>query len=124
MYVNITGSSNNKDVYIYQSCRKENGKTSSRIYIKLGKYNELLKQFSGDEKKLMEWAKKEAEKETELYNQQNGKVIVDSSKAACIPLNETRSFNVGYLFLQSLCTQLRLDKICRTIKNRHRFKYD
>ena len=42
MYVNITGSSNNKDVYIYQSYRKENGKTSSRIFKKLGKYNELL----------------------------------------------------------------------------------
>ena len=37
MYVNITGSANNKDVYIYQSYRKENGKTSSRIYRKLGK---------------------------------------------------------------------------------------
>ena len=37
MYVNITGSANNKDVYIYQSFRKENGKTSSRIYKKLGK---------------------------------------------------------------------------------------
>ena len=26
MYVNITGSKNNKDVYIYQSYRKSNGK--------------------------------------------------------------------------------------------------
>ena len=32
MYISITGSPNNKDVYIYQSYRKENGKTSSRIY--------------------------------------------------------------------------------------------
>ena len=51
MYVNITGSINNKDVYIYQSFRKDNGKTSSRIYKKLGKYNELLKQFNNDEEK-------------------------------------------------------------------------
>ena len=48
MYINITGSGNNKDVYIYQSYRKENGKTSSRIYKKLGKLNDLLEQFSGD----------------------------------------------------------------------------
>lgn len=34
MYINITGSANNKDVYIYQSYRKDNGKTSSRIYKK------------------------------------------------------------------------------------------
>ena len=39
-------------------------------------------------------------------------------------MNEIRSFSVGYLFLQSLCTQLLLNIICRTIKNRHKFKYD
>ena len=48
MYICITGSDNNKDVYIKQSYRKPNGKTSSRIHRKLGKYNELLEQFSGD----------------------------------------------------------------------------
>ena len=68
MYVNITGSSNNKDIYIYQSYRKENGKTSSRIFKKLGKYNELLERFDNDKEKLMAWAKEEARKETEAYN--------------------------------------------------------
>lgn len=124
MYINITGSKNNKDVYIYQSYRKENGNTSSRIYKKLGKFNDLLEQFSGDEAKLMLWAKKEAEKETELYKKNNGKVIVEFSKAARIPVNEKRSFHIGYLFLQNLCTQLRFDNICRNIKSRHRYKFD
>lgn len=124
MYINITGSANNKDVYIYQSYRKENGKTSSRIYKKLGKLNDLLEQFSGDQEKLMAWAREEARKETELYNQHNGKVTIDFSQGACIAMNELRSFHIGYLFLQCLCTQLRIDKICRTIKSRHKFKYD
>lgn len=73
MYINITGNKGNKDVYITQSYRKENGKTSSRIYKKLGKYNDLLEQFSGDEQKMMDWARQEAEKETILYNQQKKK---------------------------------------------------
>lgn len=124
MYIAITGSKNNKDVYIYRSFRKEDGKSSSRIYKKLGKFNALLEQFGGDEDKLMAWAKEQAAKETVLYNQHTGKINVEFSKAASIPLNEQRSFNVGYLFLQDLCTQLRLDKICRTIKDRHKFKYD
>ena len=111
MYIAITGSKNNKDVYIYRSFRKENGKASSCIYKKLGKYNALLEQFDGNEDKLMMWAKEQAAKETE-------KVSVEFSKAATIPMNERRSFNVGYLFLQELCTQLRLDKVCRTIKSR------
>ena len=72
----------------------------------------------------MTWAKEEAKKETELFNLNNGKVTVDFSKAAYIPMNEIRSFSIGYLFLQSLCTQLRFDKICRTIKGRHKYKYD
>lgn len=124
MYIAVTGSKNNKDVYIYQSFRKKDGKSSSRIYKKLGKYNTLLEQFDGDDEKLMAWAKNEAAKETELYNQSNGKVIVEFSQGACIPLNESRSFHAGYLFLQELCTELRLDNICRAIKSRHKFKYD
>lgn len=124
MYVNITGSSNNKDVYIYQSYRKENGKSSSRIYKKLGKYNDLLEQFSGDKKKLMDWAKAEAAKETALYNQQRERISVSFSQTARIPLDEKRLFNAGYLFLQQLCSELRLDNICRNIRNRHKFTYD
>ena len=50
----------------------------------------------------MDWAQKE-------------KVTVSFSPLACIPLDEERLFNVGYLFLQQLCTELRLDNICRNI---------
>ncbi|MBC5658540.1 IS1634 family transposase [Anaerosacchariphilus sp. NSJ-68] len=124
MYVNITGSKNNKDVYIYQSFRKANGKPSSRIYKKLGKYNELLQKFSGNEEKMMEWARTEAAKETTLYNQQKEQISVTFSQVARIPLEEERLFNVGYLFLQQLCSELRFDNICRNIRNRHRFTYD
>lgn len=124
MYVSITGNKGNQDVYIKQSYRKDNGKTSSRIHKKLGKYNDLLTQFSGDETKLMNWAKEEAEKETILYNQRKEKITVSFSPLARIPLDEERLFNVGYLFLQQLCTELRLDNICRNIRNHHKFIYD
>ena len=124
MYIAVTGSKNNKDVYIYQSFRKKDGKSSSRIYKKLGKYNTLLEQFDGDNEKLMAWAKIEAAKETALYNERTGKVTVEFSQAACIPMNEARSFHAGYLFLQQLCTELRIDNICRVIKGHHKFKYD
>ena len=79
MYVSITGNKGNQDVYIKQSYRKDNGKTSSRIYKKLGKYNDLLAQFSGDETAMMDWAKKEAEKETLLYNQRKERITVSFS---------------------------------------------
>ena len=124
MYVNITGSTNNKDVYIYQSYRKENGKTSSRIYRKLGKFNDLLDQFDGDEDAMMAWAREEAAKDTQAYNRQKEKVSVELSPMMRIPLKEKRNFNVGYLFLQQICTELKLGNICRNIRNRHKFTYD
>lgn len=89
MYIAITGSKNNKDVYIYRSFRKENGKSSSCIYKKLGKYNALLEQFDGNEYKLMVWAKEQAAKETELYKQHTGKVSVEFSKASTF-IQQTR----------------------------------
>lgn len=124
MYIAITGSKNNKDVYINQSYRKEDGKSSSRIYRKLGKYNDLLEQFNGDEEKMLAWAKEEARKETEKHNANAGAVSVTFSQSAYIAKNEERSFNAGYLFLQRLCSELRLDNICRRIRSRHKFAYD
>ncbi|MEJ8735805.1 IS1634 family transposase [Mediterraneibacter sp. ICN-202921] len=124
MYVSITGNKGNQDVYIKQSYRKDNGKTSSRIYKKLGKYNTLLEHFSGNEQDLMDWAKKEAEKETLAYNQQKEKVSLSLSPLARIPLDEERVFNIGYLFLQKICSELRMHNICRNIRNHHKFAYD
>ena len=114
MYICITGSDNNKDVYIKQSYRKPNGKTSSRIHRKLGKYNDLLEQFSGDSDKLMAWAKEEAAKDTAEYNAKKEKVSIDFSQTYRIPLDEERSFHAGYLFLQQLCSELRLTTSAET----------
>jgi len=124
MYITITGSKNNKDVYITKSYRKENGKTSSRIHKKLGKYNDLVAKFDGDEEKMMAWAKAEAKKETDIFKDKTRNVALNLSQSALINKDEERCFNVGYLFLQKICTELRLENICRTIRSRHKFKYD
>lgn len=124
MYVAINGINNNKSVYIMQSYRKENGQTSSRVYRKLGRLDDLMNTFSNDKEKMMLWAKNEAAKDTEEFNKKNGTVSISFSKAATIPKNETRSFNTGYLFLQQLCIQLRMDSICRKIRSKHKFTYD
>lgn len=124
MYAAINGINNNKSVYVMQSYRKENGKTSSRVYRKLGRLDDLLNRFSGNHEQMMAWARQEAEKDTEASNSRTKAVSISLSQTAYIPKNEERSFNVGYLFLQQLCTELRLDSICRKISNRHDFKYD
>lgn len=124
MYVAINGVKNNKSVYIMQSYRKENGQTSSRVYRKLGRLDELLARFSGNQDEMMAWAKQEAVKDTSSYNSKTEPVSLSLFQNARIPKDEARSFNVGYLFLQQLCTELRLDNICRKIRSRHKFTYD
>ncbi|BAK47225.1 hypothetical protein CXIVA_12590 [Clostridium sp. SY8519] len=124
MYISITGSANNKNIYIVQSYRKDNGKTSSRIYRKLGKYNELLKNFDGDKDALLAWAKAEAQKDTENFSKKSSMVSVSLSQTAYIPKGEERSLNCGYLFLQKICSELRIDNICRQIRSHHKFDYD
>ena len=116
MYAAINGTGNNKSVYIMESFRKEDGRTSSRVFRKLGKLDALLEEFNGDKEKMMEWAKAEAIKDTEIHSKKSSMVTVSLSQSAYIPLNEERSFNVGYLFLQKLCSELRMDNICRNIK--------
>lgn len=124
MYAAITGTGKNKSVYIMQSFRKDNGKTSSRVYRKLGRLDVLLEQYGGDKDKLMAWASAEASKDTQDYNEQSGEIAFSLSQSAYIPKEEDLSFNVGYLFLQRICSELRLDSICRKIKKRHQYTYD
>ena len=124
MYISLTGSTENKDVYIKRSYRRDNGKTATQIHRKLGKLNELLEQFSGDYDAMMSWAKAEAEKDTAEYNARTSNVSVSLSKTAYIPKNEERCFQIGYLFLQKLCAGLQIDSICRRISKRHKYTYD
>lgn len=64
-------------------------------------------------KKLTEEKKKKAESVLLKYNQ--NKIITKDI---------SRSFNVGYLFFQALFHQLKLDKICNDISEKHGFTYD
>lgn len=124
IYISLTGNSDNKDVYIKRSYRKSNGKTATQIHRKLGKMNDLLERFSGDYDAMMAWAKSEAEKDTMEYNAKTINVTISLSKSAYIPKNEERCFPIGYLFLQKLCTELKINSICRKISKRHKYTYD
>lgn len=124
MYVEFSGNKENPNVYIKRTYRKEGGGTSTTIHKKYGKKNELLERFSGNEKEMMNWLNEEVEKETKEFNENYGNIAITFSQKARINKDEERSFNAGYLFLQQICSELRLDKLCRNIKDRHKFKYD
>lgn len=97
MYIRITNSDNNKDVYIKQAYRKNNVKLSSLIYKKLGKYNDILEQFSGDKEKMMALQRKRLQRKLPF--------ITSKKTGSChFFKNFTHStlFNIGYLFCATL----------------------
>ena len=90
MYAAVTETSKNKSVYIIQSYRKENGRTSSRVYRKVGRLDALLEEYHGDKDKMMA-GQYEAAKETQACRAVR-KVPLFLSQSAH-PQEEQRSFS-------------------------------
>ena len=125
MRVTTTKSKFSESFYINYAYIDKNGKSTSKIFKKLGTLNELKEKLGTDDRdEVMKWAKEQARIATEQHKAESKTVLVPLSPKILINLNERRSFNCGYLFLQKICSDLRIDNICRNIKGRHKFKYD
>ena len=124
MRVTTSKSKNSESFYITKAFIDKNKKSTSKIHRKLGTLAELCKTLDTDRDGVMKWAKEEAERETQKYNKECEDVKIPFSTTKIINKNETRSFNCGYLFLQSLLYKLRIDNTFRNIKNRHDYKFD
>lgn len=124
MRVTTSKSKNSESFYINFAFINEQGKSTSKIYKKLGTLDELSMKLSTNRDGVMAWAKEQARIATEEYIKENADVSILLSPNKLIEMNQQRSFNCGYLFLQSICSSLRFDKICRNIKSRHNYAYD
>lgn len=122
MRLKYNETSRGKCYYIIKSVYK-NGKNTTEIFEKLGYLDDIKEKYSCDdpEKWMLEHLEELNEQER---NQRNIKVLVPFDASALIPKNEAMSFNVGYLFLQQVYYELKLDLICRHISKRHAFEYD
>ena len=124
MRISITKTKNHEFLYIKHSYRDKSGKSTSKNVRKLGSMASLMNELGLDRDGVIEWAKKEAEKETQKYNEENESVHISLSPTIQIKKDEQHEFNCGYLFLQSITSSLRIDNICRNISNKHKFEYD
>lgn len=121
MRLSVSRSKNAASLYVIESTYI-NGVHSSKIVEKLGTYDELKKKLGGQDP--YEWAKEYIAELNKLDKEKNRKVLVPYSPNKLIPKGEQRSFNGGYLFLQNIYHQLKLDKICNNISDRHKFSFD
>lgn len=124
MRVTSTKSKNSESFYINHAYINKDGKSTSKVYKKLGTLKELSEQLNTDRDGVVAWAKEQARIATLEYKKENEVLSVPFAPNRLIPIDEQRSFNCGYLFLQSLMHSLRFDPICRNIKGRHDYTFD
>ena len=126
MNLHITKSKNAESFYIAKSYVKSNGSTSSAIVRKLGTLSQLLIEHGPTRDDVLAWAKNEVKLETEKYKKEK------EAKTVLIPFHADRQLDYdrqifyrgGYLFLQHVYYGLQLNKTCRKLKNKYKFKYD
>ena len=126
MRVTTTKSKNSESFYITKSFKNSNGKSSSVVVRKLGTLSELLKEHGPARDNVMHWAKEEAKIETEKYKKEREAKSVQITFHADRQLDYDKQcfYRGGYLFLQSIYYGLQLNKTCRNLRDKHKFKYD
>jgi len=119
MYLQTVKSKNAVSYYAAKTIY-ENGKKTSRIVEKLGTEAELSKIYPDP----ADYLKQRIAELTKQEKQQTREVIVKFAQNECIEANEQKSFNCGYLFLQSLYHELGIEGICRKISAKYEYEYD
>ena len=126
MRVTTSKSKNAESFYIAKSYVKANGSTSSAIVRKLGTLNQLIVEHGPTRDDVLAWAKNEVKLETERYKKEK------EAKTVLIPFHADRQLDYdkqtfyrgGYLFLQSIYYGFQMNKTCRKLKAKYKFKYD
>ena len=105
---------------------KSNGTCTTKVVRKLGTLKELSERLGTDRDGVLAWAKEQARIETEAYKQgQEEKTVTIQLRAdRQLEFGKQRLYRGGYLFLQYIYYQLKLDSICRKLRYRHKFEYD
>jgi transposase len=121
MRLSVSKSVNSASLYVIKSIY-ENGVRSTKVVEKLGTEKEIRERLGGADP--YEWARQYVAELTRKEEESRREVRVMYSPVTQISKQEQRCFNGGYLFLQKIYRQLRLDKICREIKARNKFDFN
>ena len=126
MRVTTSKSKNAESFYISKGYVNDKGVSTSVIIRKLGTLKDLLPEHGPTRDDVMVWAKEQARIETLKYKREKEEKQIKLTFHADRPLDYDQQvfYRGGYLFLQSIYYQLQINKICRKLKQKHKFKYD
>lgn len=126
MKVTTTKSKNAESFYITKSFINNEGKSTSVVVQKLGTLDQLLSEHGPTRDDVMKWAKEQARIETEKYKKEQRTKAVQITFHADqkMDYNNQVFYRGGYLFPQAFYYKLQLDKTCRKLRDKYKFKYD
>ena len=126
MRVTTSKSKNSESFYISKGYVNNKGVSTSVIIRKLGTLKELLPEHGPTRDDVMKWAREEARLETLKYKkeQQTKSVQIAFHSDHKLDYDQQVFYRGGYLFPQAFYYQLQLDKTCRKLRDKHKFKYD
>src|SRR5690554_6516986 len=117
MRLSISKSKNSTSLYVIESTYK-NGIRSSRVVEKLGTVSELKKKLG--EQDTIEWAKEYIAELNRQEKENKREILIKYSPVKAIPKGKQRSFNGGYLFLQKIYHELKLNTLCQKISDKYK----
>ena len=126
MRVTTSKSKNAESFYISKGYVNDKGVSTSVIVRKLGTLSELIKEHGPTREDVMRWAKEEAKIETQKYKheQEIKSVQITFHADRQLDYGKQSFYRGGYLFLQSIYYGLQLNKTCRKLRDKYKFKYD
>ena len=121
MRIKKTISKNFEFYYIIKDINR-NGKRTTKIVEKLGKIDDIKKRANNQDP--MVWLTNYVNDLTIKEKEGTREIIKSYSPTKIIVKDVQNSFNGGYLFLQKIYYDLKINNICQNITDRYQFKYD
>lgn len=110
-------------IYIQKSVR--NGtRVSSKTVKKLGRIDELMKEKNMTREQVPAWADSEIEKLELEEKKRHGTEVTITIPVREAPHGSLPLKQAGYLFLQKICYELRVDEICKKIAEAEQIYFD
>lgn len=121
MRLKITKSKNAASLYVIKDVIR-NGKRTTKIVEKLGTLEELKKKLKNEDP--IEWSKKYIKNLNDQEKINTRKIIIEKSQNKLIEREKQIFYNCGYLFLEKIYYELKLNNICEEISQKYQFKFD
>jgi len=121
MRLKVSRSKNSASLYVTKTVYIDKKERTITVE-KLGTENELREKLNGLDP--YEWAKDYVDKLNKKEQEESRQVFIKREQSKLISKNEQQSFNGGYLFLQQLYHQLKLNQICKDISSKYKFTFN